>query len=79
MVKVDSLNQLQLAAKDSIIAADRQYIASLEAVRNAGRQVIKSRPSFLSKILPRPMVGYGVSLVGGELRTGPTLSLGWSF
>jgi hypothetical protein len=79
MVRVDSLNQLALASKDSIIAADRQYIASLERVRDAGRQVIKSRPSFLSKILPRPSIGYGVTYANRELVHGPLIALTWRF
>jgi hypothetical protein len=29
--------------------------------------------------LLHPAIGYGVSLSGGELRTGPVLALGWSF
>jgi hypothetical protein len=67
------------AAKDRIIAADSVYIRSLEAVRDAGRQIIKSRPSFLSKILPRPSFGYGVTYANRDLVHGPLIALTWRF
>lgn len=41
MVRVDSLNQLQLQSKDSIIAAQDSVIRALERVRLAAREVVK--------------------------------------
>lgn len=77
----DQSCQAVVAQKDSIIGAERQIRASLEAVRDAGRAVVKARPSFLSRILPKPSFGYGVTLsrLDREIHDGIQLGLTWTF
>lgn len=42
MVRVDSLNQRIIAAKDSVIAADSTMIAALQRVRAAGIRAVEA-------------------------------------
>lgn len=71
MVRVDSLNHVIIAQKDSIIGADSVMIAALQATRVAAREAVKAQTCRVLGFIPCPsrntvaLVSLGLGVVAG--------------